>query len=144
MDLCRTMRIRWVFLRHLKEDDKIASTYVLELREEHGAIAFKFLVHMFVSQFESASHWSIQTWLNHLANGGRPKESFQNCVNPDFPEVLLYFRAIQGHSGGNQIDPSLHDLLVLPNDFTEYIYHVGSFTNLHSSVWTGLIAGGKR
>ena len=33
--------------------------------------------------------------------------------------------------------------MVLPDDFTEYIYHVGSFTNLHSIIRSGLVAGGK-
>ena len=32
-----------------------------QLREEDGAIAFKFLAQVFVSQFESSPYWSIQT-----------------------------------------------------------------------------------
>ena len=76
-------------------------------REEDGAIAFKFLAQMFVSQFESSPYWSIQSWVNHLERGGGAKKRFQYCVNPDSPGVLIYFRAIQGHSGATQIDPSL-------------------------------------
>ena len=56
---------------------------------------------------------------------------------------ISYLRALQVHSGGTQIDPSLQDLVVLPDDFAEYIYHVGHSTNLHSITRLGLIAGGR-
>ena len=38
---------------------------------------------------------------------------------------IFYFRALQGHSGRNLIDPSLQDNVLIPNDFFEYIYHIG-------------------
>ena len=74
---------------------------------------------------------------------GGHKRSLQYCVNPDSPGVLDYLRAVQGHSGGNQIDPSPHDLVVLLDDFTESTYHAGSFTNFHSINRSGIAAGGK-
>ena len=72
-----------------------------------------------------------------------PKKRFQYCLDPDSAETLLYFRAIQDHSGGNQIDPTLQDNVMLPSDFAEYIYHVGSSNGMHSIVLSGLIPGGK-
>ena len=86
------------------------------------------LSHLHIGQFKYGSN----TW--RMEEGPRNDSSTVSIRN---------FQAIQGHSGGNPIDPSLQDLVVLPKGFTEYIYHVGSFTNLHSIVWTGLIAGGK-
>ena len=39
--------------------------------------------------------------------------------------AILYLRALQGHSGRNLLDPALQDTLVIPDDFFEYIYHIG-------------------
>ena len=69
------------------------------------------------------------------------------CLKPDDPDRLLYFRAIQGHSGksysGNApIDPALQDNVLLPKDFTKYVYHIGSGKELKSTVNNGLIPGG--
>ena len=47
-------------------------------------------------------------------------------------------RALQGHSGRNLIDPSLQDNVLIPNDFAEYIYHIGCAINLHSIPNSGL------
>ena len=35
------------------------------------------------------------------------KKRFRYCVDPSSPETLQYIRAIQGHSGGDHIDPAL-------------------------------------
>ena len=54
-------------------------------------------------------------------------------------------RALQGHSGRNLIDPpSLQDNVLIPDDFFEYIYHIGCAINLHSIVNSGLIPGGQK
>ena len=53
------------------------------------------------------------------------------------------FRALQGHSGRNLIDPSFQDNVLIPNDFFEYIYHIGCAINLHSITNSGLIPGGQ-
>ena len=49
---------------------------------------------------------------------------------------FLYFRAIQGHSGGTLVDPTLQDNVLLPRD-------VGSARDMHSIIQGGLIPGGK-
>ena len=56
---------------------------------------------------------------------------------------ILYLRALQGHSGNNLIDPTLQDNVLIPDDFLEYIYHVGCAINLHSIMNSGLIPGGQ-
>ena len=75
-------------------------------------------------EFINAPHWSIDKWISVLAKGGGEKKRFQYCLNPNSPRQFLYFRAIQGHSGRSIIDPPLQDNVLLPEGFTEYIYHV--------------------
>ena len=55
----------------------------------------------------------------------------------------MYFRALQGHSGRNLIDPSLQDNVVIQRGFFQHIYHVGCAFNLHSIINNGLIPGGQ-
>ena len=78
-----------------------------------------------------------------MAGGGGNKKRFQYCIDPSGQEIL-YLRALQGHSGRNLIDPSLKDNVLIPNNFFEYIYHIGCAINLHSITNSGLISGGQK
>ena len=69
------------------------------------------------------------------------RKIFQYCTDPS--GEILYLRALQGHSGRNLIDPSLQDNVLIPDDFFEYICHVGCAINLHSIINSGLIPGGQ-
>ena len=40
---------------------------------------------------------------------------------------FVCLRASQGHSGGILVDPALQNNVLLPEEFTEYIYHIGNF-----------------
>ena len=55
---------------------------------------------------------------------------------------ILYLRALQGHSGRKPIDPTLQDNVLIPDNFFEYIYHIGCAISLHSTN-SGFIAGGQ-
>ena len=66
---------------------------------------------------------------------------FQYCTDPS--GEILYLRALQGHSRRNPIDPSLQDNVLIPDDFFEYIYHIGCAFNLQSIMISGLIPGGQ-
>ena len=72
---------------------------------------------------------------------------FQCCLipslEPNSPKRFLHFRAIQGHSGGTFVDPTLQDNVLIPEDFAEYIYHIGNVTDMHSITNSGPIPGGK-
>ena len=81
-------------------------------------------------------------WKSKKAGGGGNKKRFQYCTDPSGQEIL-YLRALQGHSGPNPIDPSLQDNVLIPNDFFEYIYHIGCAINLHSITNSGLIPWGQ-
>ena len=64
-------------------------------------------------------------------------------MNPDSSKHISYIRAIQGHSGGIAIDPELQDNVLFPEGQTEYIYHVGNVSEMHSIIRSGLIPGGR-
>ena len=73
--------------------------------------------------------------------GGNNK-IFQYCVDPS-GQGIPYLRALQGHAGRNPIDPSFQDNVLIPNNFFEYIYHIGCAVSVHSITNAGLIAGGQ-
>ena len=111
-------------------------------REEDGAIEFWRLKDYLRNDFENSQHWSDEMWKSKMARGGGNKKRFQYGTDPSGQEIL-YLRALQGHSGRNPIDPSLQDNVLIPNDFFEYINHIGCAINLHSITNSGLIPGGQ-
>ena len=70
-------------------------------------------------------------------HGRRQQEKFQCCTDSSGQDIL-YLRALQGHSGRSSIDPSLQNNVLIPDNFFEYIYHIGCAINLHSIVSSGL------
>ena len=76
-----------------------------------------------------------------MAPGGGVKRRFQYCT--DDSGTIVYFRALQGHSGRNLIDPSLQDNFIIPSNFFQHIYHIGCAFNLHSIINSVLIPGGQ-
>ena len=92
-------------------------------REEDGAIEFWRLKDCLRNEFEYSQHWS-DVWKSKMAGGRGNKKRFQYCTDPPGQEIL-FFPALQGHSGRNPIDHTLQDIVLIPNNFFEYIYHVG-------------------
>ena len=84
----------------------------------------------------------MKMWKSTMAKGGGNRKRFQYCTDPPRQEILC-LRALQSHSGCNLIDPSLHDNVLIPNDFFEYIIYIGCAINLHSITNSGLIPGGQ-
>ena len=130
------LEVSKLMIRLLRPDDTVP-------REDDGAVEFQDLASISRSEFTSFSHWSIRTRLSFLHRGGGVKKKFQYCVGPSSLETLLFLRAIHGHSVGKRIDPTLQDNVLLPNDFAEHIYHVGSSHDMHSIIQSGLTPGGK-
>ena len=77
-----------------------------------------------------------------MQGGGGNKKRFQHCADSSGQEIL-HLRALQGHSGRNPIDPSLQYSALIPDNFFEYIYHIGCAINLHSIIISGLVPGGQ-
>ena len=102
-------------IRSLRHDDTVH-------QEDGGAVRFDDLAELFKWRFAGTSQWSIEDWISFLAKGGGPKKRFQCCFEPYFfQKHFLYFRAIQGHSGGILVDSTLQDSALLPNDFVDYM-----------------------
>ena len=77
-------------------------------REDDGPVRFDDIMKEIKAKFDGTSQWPIDDWLTF-------------CLNPNSSTHFLYFRAIQGHSGGNLVGPALQNNVLLPEDFTEYI-----------------------
>ena len=106
-------------------------------REEDGAIHFWRIKEHLQNQLPQSIHWSDDRWKVCLAAGGGAKRRIQYCT--DDSGTIVYFRALQGHSGRNLIDPSLQDNVVIPSGFFQHIYHIGCGFNLHFIINNGLI-----
>ena len=109
--------------------------------EEDGAVHFWRTKENLQNPFTQSIHWSDDRWKACLAGGGGDKRRFQYCT--DASGTTVSFRALQGHSGRNLIDPSLQDNVVIPSKFFQHIYHIGCAFNLHSIINSGLILGGQ-
>ena len=74
------------------------------------------------------------------------KEAAKPCSSiARIPEsVLLYFRAIQGHTGGGMIPPNLMRHVAIPYIWKEFLFHRGCSYNVQSILRSGLIAGGRK
>ena len=110
-------------------------------REDDGAIEFWRIKDDLHKYFLHCHHWSDDKWKKTMAGGGGDKKIYQYCT--DSSGVILYLRALQGHSGRSLINPTLQDNVVIPDGFFKYIYHVGCAINLHSIINSGLIRGGQ-
>ena len=91
-------------------------------REEDGAVQFWRIKNYLQSQFPQIPHWSDNRWKACLAAGGGAKRRFQ--YSSDDSGIIVYLRALQGHSGRNLIDPSLQDNVVIQSGFFQHIYHI--------------------
>ena len=110
-------------------------------REDDGAIEFWRIKDDLQKYFLHCHHWSDDKWKKSMAGGGGNKKRYQYCI--DSSGVILYLRALQGHSGLSLIVPTLQDNVVIPSNFFQYISHVGCAINLHSIIKSGLILGGQ-
>ena len=85
-----------------------------------------------------------------LMKSGRASWQEEEATRKDFnillihqDKIFFYLRALQGQSGRNLIDPSLQDNVLIPNNFIEYICHIGCAINSHSIKKSGLTPGGQ-
>ena len=106
-------------------------------REEDGAIEFCKIKFHLRDHHSQIQNWSDDRWKACLAAGGGSKRRYQYCS--DNLGTIIYFRALQGHSGNNLIDPMLHDNVVIgPGIFPLHLpcgKHIQSLLNCQQ--WTG-------
>ena len=108
-------------------------------REDDGAVQFWRIKDSIQEHFPKTPSWSDSHWIACLAAGGGAKRRYKYCT--DASERIEYLRALQGHSGGNLIDLSLQDNVIIQSGFFQYIYHIGCGINFHSIINNGLIPG---
>ena len=77
----------------------------------------------FKINFPLIRYWSDDRWKACLAAGGGSKRRYQYCT--DISGTIVYFRALQGHSGRNLIDPSIQDNVIIQSGIFQHIYHIG-------------------
>ena len=129
-------------MRGIEESNLSSSSYSQQVhREEDGAVHIWRMKENLQNQFPQPIHWSDERWKSCLAAGGGVKRRFQYCT--DDSGTVVYFRALEGHSGRNIIDLSLQDNVVIPSNFFQHIHHIGCAFNLHSIINSGLIPGGQ-
>ena len=127
--------------RGFEESNPSSSSFSTSTTRDDGAVQFWRIKEHLQSQFPQVPHWSDDRWKACLAAGGGAKRRFQYCNNVSW--IIVYFRALQEHSGRNLIDPSLQDNVVIQSGFFHHIYHIGCAFNLHSIINNGLILGGQ-
>ena len=127
--------------RSFEESDSSSSSFTERTSRRRWSGSLLEIEENLQNPLPQTSHWSDDRWKACLAAGGRAKRIFQYCN--DDSGIIIYSRALQGHSGRNLIDPSLQDNVVIPSGFFQYIYHVGCGFNLHSIINSGLIPGGQ-
>ena len=106
-------------------------------RERDGAMDWDIWLLMLCREYGKALRWTNHEWIDHLHRGSE-KARFLRCLNSD--GFIHYMRAMQGNSGGNEVDPLLLHNVKNPCMWSEYIYHVGSSLCMRSSIHSGLIA----
>ena len=96
-----------------------------DLRESDGAIEGRKLLSLFNREERPVDvrNWGQQEWIDQLTRGSN-KPRFQYCR--DSMGNILYMRALQGHSGGNRVAPTLQNYVEIVYGWVEHIYRVGS------------------
>ena len=105
------------------------------LRENDGEIEFCSIKDNLQKHFVYCFHLSDDRRKKSMTGGGGNKKRYQYCS--DSSGTIVYFRALQGHSGRSLIDPILQDKVIIPSGFFQYNYHVGCAFNLHSIISSG-------
>ena len=126
-------------VRGIEESDSSSSSPTESPPRRRWSVSF--LEEHLQNPLTQSIHWSDDRWKACLAAGGGAKRRFQYCT--DSSGTIVYFQALQGHSGRNLIDPSLQDNVVIQSGFFQHIYHKGCAFNLHSIINSGLIPGGQ-
>ena len=97
------------------------------------------LIEKLKEQLVSTLQWTVTTC---LAQGGGRKKRFSILLESSFIQQILVFPSNSRILRKNVVDPSLQDKILLPDDFAEYIHHIGNACEMHSIIQSGLIPGG--
>ena len=85
-------------------------------RVDDGAIEFYKIKFHLRNHHSQIQNWSDDRWKACLAAGGGSKRRYQYCS--DNLGTIIYFRALQGHSGSNLIDLALQDNVLMELEYS--------------------------
>ena len=88
-------------------------TVMIKTKEKRTVL---FIGNLWVHKFSDSD------WLQHIYKGSN-KTRLQYCKKCQ--DVLLYIRAIQGHTGGKVIAPELMGHVAVPSKSKEFLFHRG-------------------
>ena len=109
-------------------------------REDDGAIDWNSLLPTLCRELEyENAGWTNQEWLD--LQKGSDKKRCQYVLAAC--GLIIYLRAIQGHSAGTIVDPVILDNAELAYGWSEHLYHVGCSRLMHSILQSGLPARGR-
>ena len=113
------------FIHHYDQDE----------RETDAAIHWNSIVPKLRKAFRSSAgqEFSNKVWRQHIHEGNTKISK----------NSLLYFRAIQKHTGGNLAAPELMGHVAIPNKWKEFLFQRGCSNNVTSILTPGPIAGGR-
>ena len=98
-------------------------------REENGAVQFWKIRIIFRIKFHKF-RLGLMVVRKYACQQEEERKRDINCT--DASGTIDYFRAFQGHSGRNFIDPSLQDNVIIQSGFFQHSYHIRCVLNLHS------------
>ena len=143
LDWRRSRSVRQELFRSVKEDDQIASTRSFSTSRRRRSSRIQNLGTDVSCRTYVFSVLVYSNMAELLAKRGGLEKRCQFCVDPYSADTILYFRAIQGRSGGKHINLTLQDNLLLPSDFASTSHHVWNFHDTHPIIQSGLIPSGK-
>ena len=87
----------------------------------------------------------VRWWLVNLPGKKRRRtqEKVSMLIEPSLFQTILVFQRNSRTFQNTPVDPTLQDNVLLPDDFTKYIFHVGNICEMHSIIRGGLIPGGR-
>ena len=109
-------------------------------QEENESIEFWRLKNDLRNKFEHSQYWSDDTWKSKMTKEEETRKDF-NIVLARQNKKFFTSELFKVISRRNPIDPSSQDNVSLPDNFFEYICHIGCAINLHSIPNSGLTVG---
>ena len=122
---------------------RLVRRYDQDERETDGAVHWNSMGPKLRKPFRKAGgqQFSDSDWLQYIYEGSN-KTRFQYCQNSR--NILLYIRAIQGHTGGNLIAPELMGHVAIPYKWKEFLFHRGCSFDVTLILRSGLIAARRQ
>ena len=121
---------------------RLVRRYDQDERETDGAVHWNTMSPKLLKAFEDkgARKFSDMEWLQHIYEGSN-KTRIEYCESSK--KSLVFFRAIQGHTGGNMTAPEVDGSRRYSIQLEKVcVSHGGCSFNINSILETGLIAGG--